>query len=295
MNKKIASLVAVLLLGLPLVCAANPQPWQLNMTEGVTAVSREVYGLHMFMLWVCVVIGVIVFGAMFYSMFKFRKSKGAVAAKFSHNTTAEVIWTVLPIAILVVMAIPATKVLYQMYDTGAPEMTVKITGYQWKWRYEILNYGNDHQTGVNFISSLNPAHDKIRRVGSGQDPNGEPNYLLDVDKPLVLPADTKIRFVITADDVIHSWWVPAFGWKQDAIPGFINEAWTKIDADKTGTYRGQCTELCGKDHGFMPIVVEVLSRADFEAWLAQRKAEAAAAAPTALQQPAPAATAPGGI
>lgn len=293
MNKKIACLVAALL-ATPLTWAANPQPWQLNMTEGVTEVSREVYSLHMFMLWVCVVIGVIVFGAMFYSMFKFRKSKGAVAAKFSHNTTAEVIWTVVPILILVVMAIPATRVLYKMYDTGAPEMTVKITGYQWKWRYEYLNYGDDHQTGINFISSLSPEHDKIRRVGSGRDPNTEANYLLDVDKPLVLPADTKIRFVLTADDVIHSWWVPAFGWKQDAIPGFINEAWTRID--QPGTYRGQCTELCGKDHGFMPIVVDVLPRAEFESWLAQRKAESAAAAPTAQQQqPAPAATAPGGI
>lgn len=257
---------------------ANPEPWQLNMTPGVTESAQEVYRLHMIIFLICCVIGVIVFGAIFYSIFKFRKSQGAVAAKWSHNTTAEVIWTVVPILILVVMAIPATKVLMKMADTGDAEMTVKITGYQWKWRYEYVG------TDVSFVSSLARESDAARRVGSGVDVTQVPNYLLDVDKPLVLPTDTKIRFVITADDVIHSWWVPVLGWKQDAIPGFINEAWTSIR--EPGTYRGQCAELCGKDHGFMPIVVEAKPKAEFQAWLAQQQAarpdiEATAQAPKA--------------
>lgn len=270
-NKLKGAITAAALLT-PVAALANPERWQLNMTTGVTDVAREVHDLHMFMFYVCCVIGVIVFGAMFYSMWKFRKSKGAVAAKFSHNTTAEVIWTVVPILILVVMAIPATNVLLKMYDTSESEMTVKITGYQWKWRYEYVNYRDDNDTGINFISSLTRQDDEMRRLGSGKDPVGlqNVNYLLDVDKPLVLPADTKIRFVITADDVIHAWWVPVLGWKQDAIPGFINEAWTRIN--EPGVYRGQCAELCGKDHGFMPIVVNVLPRAEFESWLAEQKA-----------------------
>lgn len=263
---------------LPAAALAMPERWQLNMTKGVTDVARDVHDLHMFMFYVCCVIGLIVFGAMFYSMWKFRKSKGAVAATFSHNTTAEVIWTVVPILILVVMAIPATRVLYTMYDTSDSEMTVKITGYQWKWRYEYVHYRDDNDPGVQFVSSITRSDDAMRRVGSGQDPLAlnNTNYLLDVDNRLVLPVDTKIRFVITADDVIHAWWVPVLGWKQDAIPGFINEAWAKVHTP--GTYRGQCAELCGKDHGFMPIVVDVLPREDFERWLAERKAQAAAPA-----------------
>lgn len=241
------------------------KPWQLNMTEGVSAVSKEVYDLHMFMFYVCCAIGVVVFGAMFYSIVKFRKSKGAVAAKFAHNTTAEVIWTVVPIIILVVMAIPATKVLFKMYDTGDAELTVKVTGYQWMWRYEYVDY-QGKPVGVDFVSRLERSSDAARRIGSGVDVNTVENYLIDVDKPLRLPTNTKIRFVITADDVIHAWWVPVLGWKQDAIPGFINEAWTKIDTP--GTFRGQCAELCGKDHGFMPIVVEAQPKAEFEQWLA---------------------------
>lgn len=284
-NKLKGAITAAALLT-PVAALANPERWQLNMTKGVTDVSREVHDLHMFMFYICCVIGVVVFGAMFYSMWKFRKSKGAVAAKFSHNTTAEVIWTVVPIVILVVMAIPATNVLLKMYDTSDSEMTVKITGYQWKWRYEYVNYRDDSETGINFISSLTRADDEMRRVGSGQDPVAlnNANYLLDVDNPLVLPADTKIRFVITADDVIHAWWVPVLGWKQDAIPGFINEAWTRVN--EPGIYRGQCAELCGKDHAFMPIVVNVLPRAEFERWLAEQKAKQPAAAGVAAATPA---------
>lgn len=257
---------------------ANPEPWQLNMTPGVTSTSQDVYQLHMLILWICVAIGVAVFGAMFYAMFKFRKSQGAVAAKFSHNTTAEVIWTVIPILILLGMAWPATKTLVKMDDTGNAELTVKITGYQWKWRYEYL--GED----VKFMSSLARAADEARQLGSGIDPNTVENYLLDVDRPLVIPTGTKVRFVITADDVIHAWWVPSLGWKQDAIPGFINEAWTQVD--EPGVYRGQCAELCGKDHGFMPIVVVAKPRAEFDAWLAEQKAANAPQGTVAQSAPA---------
>ncbi len=256
---------------------ANPEPWQLNMTPGVTSTSQDVYHLHMLILWICVAIGVVVFGAMFYAMFKFRKSQGAVPAKFTHNTTAEVVWTVIPVLILLGMAWPATKTLVKMDDTGNAELTVKITGYQWKWRYEYL--GED----VKFMSSLARAADEARQVGSGIDPNTIENYLLDVDRPLVIPTGTKVRFVITADDVIHAWWVPSLGWKQDAIPGFINEAWTQVD--EPGVYRGQCAELCGKDHGFMPIVVVAKPRAEFDAWLAEQKAANAPAGTVAQSAP----------
>jgi cytochrome c oxidase subunit 2 len=266
-------------LGLLALCAAgaayavDPQPWQLNMTPGVTETSAEVYWLHNLIFGLCVVIGILVFGAMGYAMFAFRKSKGAVAAQFSHNTVAEVIWTVLPIVILIAMAWPATKTMFRMYDTTESEMTVKITGYQWMWRYEILNY-RGQPGNVNFVSRLDRDSDATRQLKSGMDPyavkDGElQTYLLNVDKPLVLPTDTKIRFVVTADDVIHAWWVPALGWKQDAIPGIVNEAWTNIG--KAGTYRGQCTELCGKDHGFMPIVVKAVPQSEFETWLAAQQ------------------------
>ncbi|MCX7556405.1 cytochrome c oxidase subunit II [Xanthomonadaceae bacterium JHOS43] len=254
----------VALLAATAALGADPQPWQLNMGPGVTEVSREVYWIHNLILGICVVIGLMVFGAMGYAMFAFRKSKGAVPATFSHNTTAEIIWTVIPILILVAMAWPATKTLFKMYDTSESELTVKVTGYQWMWKYEILNYRGE-STGVGFISRLDEASNAARQLGSGIDPKSVENYLLNVDKPLVLPVDTKIRFVLTADDVIHSWWVPALGWKQDAIPGIVNEAWANIDVP--GTYRGQCAELCGKDHGFMPIVVHAVSRAEFEGWL----------------------------
>ncbi len=256
--------------------SADPKPWQLNMGRGVTASSQHAYDAHMIALWVCIVIGIIVFAAMGYAMFKFRKSRGAVAAQFSHNTTAEIIWTVIPVLILIVMAWPATAKLIAMYDTRDSQMTVKITGYQWMWKYEYLG------EGVSFTSRLDRESDRIRQSGQVPDYKSHPNYLLDVDNELVLPIDTKIRFVITADDVIHAWWVPALGWKQDAIPGIINEAWTDIKVP--GVYRGQCAELCGKDHGFMPIVVRAVPKAEFEQWLAARKPAPAAAEPA----PAPA-------
>lgn len=244
--------------------SADPVRWQLNMGKGVTQTARLAWEAHMVALWVCVVIGVLVFAAIAYASFAFRKSRGAVAARFSHNTTAEVLWTVIPVIILVIMAIPATSKLIAMYDTRNAEMTVKVTGYQWMWQYEYL--GQD----VRFFSRLDRESDRLRQSGQRPDPATHPHYLLEVDNRLVLPVDTKVRFVITADDVIHSWWVPALGWKQDAVPGIINENWTLIE--KPGVYRGQCAELCGKDHGFMPIVVQALPKDEFAAWLAQKQA-----------------------
>ena len=268
----LAGLVAMALPALALAQVVGPdvepdEPvrWQLNMTQGITQTSQNAYDAHMFALWVCVVIGVLVFGAMGYAMFKFRKSKGAVAAKFTHNTTAEVIWTVVPIIILVVMAWPATSKLIAQYDARGSEMTVKVTGYQWLWRYDYL--GED----VNIVSRLDRDSEAMRQSGKRPTVAEIPHYLRDVDNPLVLPVDTKIKFAITADDVIHSWWVPALGWKQDAIPGIINEAWTNIH--KPGIYRGQCAELCGRGHGFMPIVIRAVSKAEFADWLAAEKAK----------------------
>lgn len=269
-----ASLAA--LAALPAVAmaqAADPHRWQLNMGKGVTHTSRIAYESHMIVLWICVVIGVIVFGAMAYAMFKFRKSKGAVAAQFSHNTTAEIIWTVVPVLILVGLAWPATANLINMYDTRNAEMTVKITGYQWMWKYEYLG------EGVEFTSRLDRKSEQLRQGGKTVTTADHPHYLLDVDNQLVLPVGTKVRFVITADDVIHAWWVPALGWKQDAIPGIVNEAWASID--EPGLYRGQCAELCGKDHGFMPIVVKAVSKAEFKQWLAAEQAKNAPQAPAA--------------
>lgn len=259
--------------------SADPKPWQLNMGKGVTHTSQMAWEAHMVAVWVCAVIGVLVFSAMAYAIFKFRKSKGAVAKQFSHNTKAEVIWTVIPIIVLVVMAWPATAKLIAMYDYRDSEMTVKITGYQWMWKYEYLG------ENVAFTSRMDRKSDEVRQSGVVPTLDSDPHYLLDVDNPLVLPVDTKVRFVITSDDVIHAWWVPALGWKQDAVPGYINERWTSIERE--GIYRGQCAELCGKDHGFMPVVVKAVSKDEFKTWLASRKpasapvAEPAAAAPEA--------------
>jgi cytochrome c oxidase subunit 2 len=237
----------------------------------------------MLTLWVCVVIGILVFGAMAYAMFKHRHSKGAVPAKFTHNTTAEIIWTVIPVILLVIMVWPATTKLIQEYDTNNAALTVKITGYQWMWGYKYEG------TDVAFTSRLAAKSNEIRQSGQVPTLASDPHYLLEVDHPLVLPVGTKVRFVVTADDVIHSWWVPAFGWKQDAIPGIVNEAWTEIR--EPGIYRGQCAELCGQDHGFMPIVVKAVPKAEFDQWLADQEAKAKAAGASASDAPAPAAVA----
>ncbi len=238
---------------------------EVNMTQGVTQQSADHFDLHMIVLWVCVVIGIGVFTVMFTSIVLHRKSRGAEAAKFTHSTKAEIIWTIIPVLILVAMAVPATTALVRMEDSSGADMTVKITGFQWRWKYEYLD------EGISFISSLDPDSNAARRLDSGIEVESVDNYLLDVDKPLVLPVGKKIEFLITADDVIHSWWVPAFGWKRDAIPGFVNQAWTKIE--EPGTYRGQCAELCGKDHGFMPIVVNAVSEDEYAAWVSAQLAD----------------------
>jgi cytochrome c oxidase subunit 2 len=236
---------------------------EINMPRGVTAQSMMSYQLHMIILWICVAIGVIVFSAMFASIALHRKSKGHEAAQFTHSTRAEIIWTIIPVLILVAMAVPATKALVNMEVAPETEMTIKITGFQWRWKYEYL------EDDIAFISSLDPDSNAARRLASGTDPDSIENYLREVDKPLVLPTNTKIKFLITADDVIHSWWVPALGWKRDAVPGFINEAWTEIL--EPGVYRGQCAELCGKDHGFMPIVLNVLPKDEYQKWAQQQR------------------------
>jgi cytochrome c oxidase subunit II len=277
------------------LATGEPTRWQLNMHEGVTQTSHNAYEGHMFMLWICVAIGVLVFGAMAYAMFKFRKSKGAVADKdFTHSTVLEAIWTTVPILILVGSAIPATRLVMAQYgadhDARKADMTIKVTGYQWMWRYEYI--GED----VAYISRLDRESDRTRQnpAATRAEIDAVPHYLRNVDRPLVLPTDTRIRFVITADDVIHAWWVPALGWKQDAIPGVINEAWTEVH--EVGTYRGVCAELCGKDHGFMPIVVKVVPKAEYQSWLAAQKSGDDTAARTASMEapapPAPAAAAP---
>ena len=262
---------------------------QLNMTRGVTEISRKIYALHMEIFWVCVVIGVIVFGAMIWSIIAFRKSKGAVPdVTLVHNTKVEVIWTALPVVILIAMAVPAARTLVEIEDTTKTELTIKVTGFQWGWQYDYLD------DGVIYYSHLDRQSNAARELLSGVDPNTVPHYLLNVDHPLVVPVDTKVRLLVTGADVIHSWWVPDFGVKKDAIPGFINEAWFRVDADKPGLYRGQCAELCGRDHGFMPIVVDVRSKADFASWLkdeAAREKQAAAPAPGAAAPATPGAAA----
>ena len=241
----------------------------INMTRGVTRQSLLNYELHMIVLWICVVIGVLVFSAMFVSIVLHRKSRGHQAAKFTHSTKAEIVWSIIPVLILVVMAVPATRSLIVMEVAPETEMTIKITGFQWRWKYEYL------EDDIQFISSLAAESNAARMLHSGIDPATVDNYLLDVDRRLVLPTNTKVKFLITADDVLHSWWVPSLGWKRDAVPGFINEAWTEIT--QPGVYRGQCAELCGKDHGFMPIVLEALPPVEYGQWVSQKRREGAQA------------------
>ncbi|WP_220183722.1 cytochrome c oxidase subunit II [Marinobacterium marinum] len=247
-------------LGLALFAASAQAEWTVNLTPGVTDVSRSVFDLHMTIFWICVAIALVVFGVMFWSIFHHRKSRGAEAHNFHENTVVEVIWTIIPLLILVGMAVPATATLVKMYDSSEAELDVQITGFQWKWRYDYLDHNLD------FFSNLSTPREQISNEADKQE-----HYLLEVDRHLVLPVDTKIRFLLTSNDVIHSWWVPALAVKKDAIPGFINEAWTVID--EPGIYRGQCAELCGQDHGFMPIVIEAVSRDDFQQWLADARAD----------------------
>lgn len=248
--------------------------WQTNMTESVTLVGSEIYNLHMLIFWICVVIGVGVFAVMFYAVYAHRKSRGVVADTWHEHLGAELAWTIIPVFILVAMAFPATKTMIDIYDTEEADIDILITGYQWKWKYEYLT---DEGENVSFFSNLKSSQDQIyNREAKGE------NYLLEVDEPLVLPVGKKVRFRITAADVLHAWWVPELAVKKDAIPGFVNESWAK--AEKIGVYRGQCAELCGKDHGFMPIVVNVVSEADYASWLAERQVAAAELAELMGQQ-----------
>ena len=240
---------------------------QLNMPQGVTEDSQAAYDIHMIMMWICTVIGIAVFGFMFYVMYAHRKSRGAVAANFHENHVVELIWTIVPALILIVMAIPATSALLKVYDTENADIDIKVTGYQWKWQYEYIG------EGVKYMSELRTSQDEIY----GRTPKGE-HYLREVTEPLVIPVGKKVRFLITGNDVIHSWWVPDFGVKRDAVPGLFTAAWAKTD--KPGVYVGECTELCGLGHAFMPVVVEVKEEAEYNAWLAGKKEEAAVYAST---------------
>jgi len=250
--------------------------WSLiNMSEGVSVLSREIYDMHMIMFWICTAIAVVTFGAMILAMIRFRKSRGAVADhKLLHNARLEAAWTIVPVIILIAMAIPSVEKLVRIEDTSGSGLTVKVTGHQWYWQYEYLG------TDVTFYSRLARSSDFARQKGSGIDPRSVENYLLEVDNPLVIPTGVKVRLLLTANDVIHAWWVPDFGMKRDAVPGFINEMWISVDEDKPGTYRGQCAELCGADHGFMPVVVEAKPEAEFAAWLLNQKKVATSVAAT---------------
>ena len=233
--------------------------WEVNMPRGVSPTANAAYDLHMLIFYFTVVIGVIVFGVMVYSIFHHRKSKGAKPASFHESTTVEVIWTVIPFVILVGMAVPATKTLIMMEDTRDSEITLKVTGYQWMWKYDYV------EDNVSFFSKLDNKSNEARQLGSKIDVKKVDNYLLNVDNEVVLPTDTKVRILLTASDVIHAWWVPEITGKKDAIPGYINELW--VDIKKPGVYRGQCTELCGKDHGFMPIVVRAVPKQEYVKWV----------------------------
>lgn len=241
------------------------RPNQTNTTPGVTEVGHTIFGLHMMVFWICVAIGVIVLAVMIYTIFAFRKSTGAKAAQFHESTALEIAWTVVPFIILVVMAVPATNALIKVYDNTNPDLDILVTGYQWKWKYEYIDpQGNN----VSFFSNLRTTQGEIR----GEEPKGE-HYLIDVDEPVVIPVNKKVRFLVTGNDVIHSFWVPELAIKRDAIPGFINEVSAR--PTEIGVYRGQCAELCGRDHGFMPVVVNVVAENEYNDWLGKKKAEAA--------------------
>ncbi|WP_133136149.1 cytochrome c oxidase subunit II [Legionella rowbothamii] len=252
---RLIAMLGALIVGQPVFAADAANNWQLNMSQGVTPISRDVYNLHMVCMAVCTIIGVVVFGVMIYSLIHHRKSKGYKAASFHDNPRLELIWSIIPFLILVGLAVPATRVLIRMDDTKQSELTVKIVGYQWRWQYEYLDQG------ISYFSTLSTPLSQIQNKQAKSE-----WYLLEVDKPLVVPVHKKIRFLVTSNDVIHSWWVPDLGIKRDAIPGFMYEAWATIE--KPGVYRGQCAELCGINHGFMPIVVEAVSQADFDKWVA---------------------------
>ena len=240
----------------------GPRVNQLNLPEGVTQIARDVAWLHWFMLIVCMVIFVAVFGVMFYSIWAHRKSRGAKAADFHESTAVEIAWTIVPFLIVVGLAIPATRMVIEQKDTSQADLTIKATGMQWKWGYDYIKGEGE---GIGFTSALDASHRELSNNGGPKAGVVMDDYLLKVDNPLVVPVGKKVRVLTTAQDVIHSWWVPALGVKQDANPGFIRDTWFR--ADKEGTYRGQCAELCGKDHGFMPAVVRALPEAEYKVWV----------------------------
>ena len=250
------------LLGLTTTAAAQAE-WALNMPKGVTELSAETHDLHMMVFWWCVAIGIVVFGVMIISLVKHRKSKGVQPASFSHSMTAEVVWTVIPVVILLLMAVPAAETMVKLEDSRNPDLSIVVTAYQWKWHYKYQD------EDIDFYSSLARSSLEARRKQSGVDPFSVDNYLLEVDRPVVIPKGAKVRLLLTSNDVVHSWWVPELAIKKDAVPGIVNEAWFR--AEETGTYRGQCAELCGKDHGYMPIVVEVVEPDAYQAWVDTRK------------------------
>jgi cytochrome c oxidase subunit II len=253
-----------------------------NLPPGVTGLSHDIYDLHMEAFWICVGIAIVVFGAMIYSLVKFRHSQGAVAdTSMLHNTKVEIAWTIVPVIILVVMAIPAAELILKMEDMRNSDLSIRVTGYQWKWQYQYMDAGE----GINFFSTLKQDSNFARQLRSGIDPASVPNYLLDVDHPLVIPSGTKVRVILTSGDVIHAWYVPDFGLKRSAVPGFINEIWFKVDPGKEGIYRGQCAALCGRDHGFMPVVVDVRTPDDFKKWVDEQKAALKQASTSATDAP----------
>lgn len=254
---KVLALLTTLVFVQPVLAAADQ--WQMNMYKGVTPLSHDMYDLHMVAILICAIIGIVVFGIMIYSMIHHRKSKGYTPATFHVNTRLEIVWTVIPFLILIGLAIPATKVLIRLEDSSDSDVTIKVVGYQWKWQYQYLDQG------ISYFSNLATPYNQIQN----QQPKGQ-WYLLEVDKPLVVPVHKKIRFLVTANDVIHSWWVPELGIKRDAIPGYMHEAWARIE--KPGVYRGQCTELCGINHAYMPIVVKAVSEEEFDQWVSQQTA-----------------------
>jgi len=262
-----------------------------NLPRGVTVLSRDIYQVHMMVLWVCIAIAVLVFGTMIYALVKFRHSQGAIPdTTMVHSTKVEIIWTIVPVLILIAMAVPAALSILKIEDTRNSDLSIRVTGYQWKWQYQYM----DAATGISFFSTLSADSNFARQLHSGVDPKSVPHYLLSVDHPLVIPSGVKVRLLLTSADVIHAWWVPDFGMKRDLIPGFINEMWIKVLPGKEGVYRGQCAALCGRDHGFMPIVVDVKTPADFKKWVEDQKAalKQAQAAPAAQGSPSTAAAAP---
>ncbi len=280
--------------GLPAGAGANTSNGY-NLPTGVTDIARDIYGLHMEVFWICVGIAVVVFGAMIYSLVKFRHSQGAIPdTTMVHSTKVEIVWTIIPVIILVVMALPAAELILKQEDTRNSELSIRVTGYQWKWEYAYLDAG----AGIDYFSTLAQPSNFARQLHSGIDPNSVDNYLLEVDKPLVIPSGTKVRLLLTSQDVIHAWWVPDFGAKRSAIPGFVNELWFRVDPGKEGIYLGQCDALCGRDHGFMPVVVDVRTPDDFKKWVDEQKAAikqaALGPAPAAAASDTPAAAAAAG-